>query len=82
MEKRTKSFNKIQWKRLPNPTTRERFDVQIEGNNLVDDFIFDSGTGDLAAHTLHIRNAPSPAATSSLAIARVIAEKAEEHFVL
>lgn len=48
--------------------------------NLVDDFIFDSGTGDLAAHTLHIRNAPSPAATSSLAIARVVAEKAEEHF--
>ena len=48
--------------------------------NLVDDFIFDSGSGPLASHTLHIRNAPSPAATSSLAIARVIAEKAEEHF--
>lgn len=51
-----------------------------DDGNLVDDFIFDSGTGDLSAHTLHIRNAPSPAATSSLAIARVVAEKAQEHF--
>jgi L-2-hydroxyglutarate oxidase len=44
---------------------------------LVDDFVF-SSTG----RALHVRNAPSPAATSSLAIARVIADSAEETFGL
>jgi (S)-2-hydroxyglutarate dehydrogenase len=42
---------------------------------LVDDFVF--------SHTeraLHVRNAPSPAATSSLAIARHIADEAERDF--
>jgi 2-hydroxyglutarate dehydrogenase len=39
---------------------------------LVDDFVF-STTG----RTLHVRNAPSPAATSALAIARAVAEHAE-----
>ena len=42
---------------------------------LVDDFVF--------SHTdraLHVRNAPSPAATSSLAIARHIADEAERAF--
>jgi 2-hydroxyglutarate dehydrogenase len=42
---------------------------------LVDDFVF--------SHTeraLHVRNAPSPAATSSLAIARHVAEEAERAF--
>jgi L-2-hydroxyglutarate oxidase len=39
---------------------------------LVDDFVF-SRTG----RTLHVRNAPSPAATSALAIAREIADRAE-----
>jgi L-2-hydroxyglutarate oxidase len=40
---------------------------------LVDDFV--------VSHTdraLHVRNAPSPAATSSLAIARLIADRVEE----
>src|SRR4029077_16384111 len=37
--------------------------------SLVDDFRF-GGTG----HVLHVRNAPSPAATASLAIGREIAE--------
>jgi (S)-2-hydroxyglutarate dehydrogenase len=40
---------------------------------LVDDFVI-SHTG----RALHVRNAPSPAATSSLAIARLIADRAEE----
>ena len=44
---------------------------------LVDDFVF-SQTG----RALHVRNAPSPAATSALAIARVIADRAEEAFGL
>jgi (S)-2-hydroxyglutarate dehydrogenase len=39
---------------------------------LVDDFVF-SRTGAV----LHVRNAPSPAATSSLAIAREIADRAD-----
>jgi len=42
---------------------------------LVDDFVI-SHTG----RALHVRNAPSPAATSSLAIARLIADRAHEAF--
>jgi 2-hydroxyglutarate dehydrogenase len=44
---------------------------------LVDDFVF-SRTG----RTLHVRNAPSPAATSSLAIAREVADQADAAFGL
>ncbi len=39
---------------------------------LVDDFVFSE-----TPRALHVRNAPSPAATSSLAIARLIADRAE-----
>jgi L-2-hydroxyglutarate oxidase LhgO len=39
---------------------------------LIDDFVV-SRTG----HSVHVRNAPSPAATSSLAIARLIADEVE-----
>ena len=45
--------------------------------SLVDDFVF-SRTG----RALHVRNAPSPAATSALAIARLIADRADEAFDL
>jgi L-2-hydroxyglutarate oxidase LhgO len=38
---------------------------------LVDDFVFSR-----SERALHVRNAPSPAATSSLAIARVVADEA------
>jgi L-2-hydroxyglutarate oxidase len=44
---------------------------------LVDDFVF-SDTGG----ALHVRNAPSPAATSALAIGAVIADRAAEAFAL
>jgi (S)-2-hydroxyglutarate dehydrogenase len=44
---------------------------------LVDDFIFSEAEG-----TLHVRNAPSPAATSSLAIADLIADRVSESFAL
>jgi L-2-hydroxyglutarate oxidase LhgO len=37
---------------------------------LIDDFVFSR-----AERTLHVRNAPSPAATSALAIARVVADE-------
>ena len=39
---------------------------------LVDDFVFSA-----TERALHVRNAPSPAATSSLAIARMVADRAE-----
>ncbi|XP_014772158.1 L-2-hydroxyglutarate dehydrogenase, mitochondrial [Octopus bimaculoides] len=45
--------------------------------NLVDDFVFDSGTGDMSKRILHVRNAPSPAATSSLAISRIVADQVD-----
>ncbi|XP_017481777.1 PREDICTED: L-2-hydroxyglutarate dehydrogenase, mitochondrial isoform X1 [Rhagoletis zephyria] len=50
--------------------------------NLVDDFVFDKGEGKgaLAHQVLHCRNAPSPGATSSLAIAKMIADKLEKEF--
>jgi 2-hydroxyglutarate dehydrogenase len=42
---------------------------------LVDDFVFSETPG-----ALHVRNAPSPGATSSLAIARLIADRADAAF--
>uniref|UniRef100_A0A8W7PG53 L-2-hydroxyglutarate dehydrogenase, mitochondrial n=1 Tax=Anopheles coluzzii TaxID=1518534 RepID=A0A8W7PG53_ANOCL len=50
--------------------------------NLVDDFVFDHGTGEsvLSKNILHCRNAPSPGATSSLSIAKMIADKIEHEF--
>ncbi|XP_051252006.1 L-2-hydroxyglutarate dehydrogenase, mitochondrial [Dicentrarchus labrax] len=50
--------------------------------NLVDDFVFDGGVGDVGSRVLHVRNAPSPAATSSLAIAEMIADEVETRFTL
>ncbi|KAG9336737.1 hypothetical protein JZ751_003085 [Albula glossodonta] len=50
--------------------------------NLVDDFVFDGGVGDVGSRVLHVRNAPSPAATSSLAIAEMIADEVEGRFSL
>ncbi|ESO94245.1 hypothetical protein LOTGIDRAFT_215736 [Lottia gigantea] len=50
--------------------------------NLVEDFVFDSGEGDIGHNILHIRNAPSPAATSSLSIAKMVADKAQQQFNL
>ncbi|XP_048805148.1 L-2-hydroxyglutarate dehydrogenase, mitochondrial [Lagopus muta] len=50
--------------------------------NLVDDFVFDGGIGDIGSRILHVRNAPSPAATSSLAIAEMIADEVKQRFEL
>jgi 2-hydroxyglutarate dehydrogenase len=44
---------------------------------LLDDFVFSA-----TERALHVRNAPSPAATSSLAIARHVAEEAVRTFGL
>ena len=46
--------------------------------SLVDDFEFDESCHGM----LHVRNAPSPAATSSLAIADLIVEQATQKFKL
>ena len=43
---------------------------------LVDDFVISR-----TARAVHVRNAPSPAATSSLALAELIADSADEHLV-
>lgn len=54
------------------------------GGDLVGDFIFDTcpqGSG-LQGRVLHCRNAPSPGATSSIAIARMMADKMEHTFGL
>lgn len=44
---------------------------------MVDDFVFSTGDG-----VVHVRNAPSPAATASLAISKMIADRAESVFGL
>lgn len=55
--------------------------LDIDGN-LVEDFVFHIGDGanSIAPRVLHCRNAPSPGATSSLAIAKMIADKIEKEF--
>ena len=53
-----------------------------QDGNLVDDFVFDSGTGSSLGRLLHVRNAPSPGATSSLAIAEMVADRAVAEFKL
>jgi L-2-hydroxyglutarate oxidase LhgO len=47
--------------------------------SLVEDFIFEADD-DARGRFLHVRNAPSPGATSCLAIAQVIADKAQQLF--
>ncbi|VDK17933.1 unnamed protein product [Anisakis simplex] len=66
-------------KRGPSGVRAQAMDAD---GNLVDDFVFDSGTGDIASRILHVRNAPSPGATSSLAIAEMINDKAADLFHL
>jgi len=65
-----------------NDITRGPSGVRAQAMNfagdLVGDFVFDTGEGDLGSRVLHCRNAPSPAATSSLAIAKLVANKMEE----
>lgn len=53
-----------------------------EDGNLVDDFVFHFGSGEsaMAKRVMHCRNAPSPAATSSMAIAKMIADKCDQEF--
>jgi L-2-hydroxyglutarate oxidase LhgO len=50
--------------------------VGLDGR-LIDEFVFEG-----SENVLHVRNAPSPAATASLAIGRYIADQAERSFAL
>ncbi len=50
--------------------------------NLVEDFILDQGKEGLSKRLLHVRNAPSPAATSSLPIAEMIVDQVDARFDL
>jgi (S)-2-hydroxyglutarate dehydrogenase len=61
---------------LPGPSG-VRAQALASNGALVDDFIVDQQAG-----MLHVRNAPSPAATSSLAIAEMIADTAKRAFGL
>jgi (S)-2-hydroxyglutarate dehydrogenase len=61
---------------LPGPSG-VRAQALARDGGLIDDFVI-SHTG----RALHVRNAPSPAATSALAIARLIADRAREAFGL
>jgi L-2-hydroxyglutarate oxidase LhgO len=59
---------------LPGPSGVRAQAMSSDGT-LVDDFIFDGAEG-----IVHVRNAPSPGATSSLAIARYVADEAVRRF--
>ena len=61
---------------LPGPSG-VRAQAMWPDGSLVDDFIFEGAEG-----IVHVRNAPSPAATSSLAIGKYIADDAERRFDL
>lgn len=61
---------------IPGPSGVRAQAVGADGS-MADDFVFGS-----APQVIHVRNAPSPAATSSLAIAEVIAERAAREFGL
>jgi L-2-hydroxyglutarate oxidase LhgO len=61
---------------LPGPSG-VRAQAMASDGTLVDDFVFEAVDG-----ILHVRNAPSPAATSSLAIGKYIVDDAEKRFDL
>jgi len=59
-----------------------RAQAMNNAGELVGDFVFDTGVGDVGCRVLHCRNAPSPAATSSLTIAKLVVDKMEDKFGL
>lgn len=65
----------------PGPSGVRAQALDINGN-LVDDFYFDTGENAIGKQILHCRNAPSPGATSSLAIAKMIADRVNKDFKL
>lgn len=61
---------------VPGPSGVRAQAMAADGS-LVDDFVFEGSEG-----IVHVRNAPSPAATSSLAIGKYIADDADRRFDL
>lgn len=61
---------------LPGPSGVRAQAMNADGS-MVDDFVFEGSEG-----VVHVRNAPSPAATSSLAIGAYIADDADRRFSL
>jgi L-2-hydroxyglutarate oxidase LhgO len=61
---------------LPGPSGVRAQAMNSDGS-MVDDFVFEGAEG-----VVHVRNAPSPAATSSLAIGSFIADDADKRFGL
>ncbi|XP_048218581.1 L-2-hydroxyglutarate dehydrogenase, mitochondrial [Perognathus longimembris pacificus] len=59
-----------------------RAQAMDRNGSLVEDFVFDGGVGAIGNRILHVRNAPSPAATSSLAISEMIADEVQQRFGL
>ena len=55
-----------------------RAQALADDGSLVDDFVFDEPKS--AMSVLHVRNAPSPAATSSLAIGQLVVDRAVQKF--
>jgi L-2-hydroxyglutarate oxidase LhgO len=54
-----------------------RAQAMMSDGSMVDDFVFDGDNG-----VVNVRNAPSPAATSSLAIGRFVSDEADKRFGL
>ncbi len=61
---------------LPGPSGVRAQAMNADGS-MVDDFVFEGSEG-----VVHVRNAPSPAATSSLAIGAYVADDADKRFGL
>lgn len=63
-------------------TSGIRAQALSEDGKLVDDFVFEVGGGGkgFQSRVFHVKNAPSPGATSSMAIARVVCEHATKKF--
>jgi len=61
---------------LPGPSG-VRAQAMLSDGSMVDDFVFDGDSS-----VVNVRNAPSPAATSSLAIGRYVSDEADKRFGL
>ncbi|XP_012221153.1 L-2-hydroxyglutarate dehydrogenase, mitochondrial isoform X1 [Linepithema humile] len=75
-----KFIPEVTYKDVKRGPTGVRAQALDKDGKLVDDFVFDEGTGKIGSRVLHCRNAPSPAATSSLAIAKFIVDKLDRDF--
>lgn len=75
-----KFIPEISYKDVRRGPTGVRAQALDKDGKLVEDFVFDAGTGAIGSRVLHCRNAPSPAATSCMAIAKFIADKLDRDF--